>query len=325
MNKPILIEEPDAQEIYYDICCGIDVHQKTLTACLLRSNKKKEIRKYGTTTKQLRGLAQWLIDEHCEMAAMESTGIYWKPVYNIFEEYQLKVMLVNAAHMRNVPGRKSDIGDAQWIARLLKQGLLKANYIPSREQRELRDLTRYRKSLVGEKSREVNRLQKLLESANIKVGNQVSDINGKTGRWLLESKLSGKELREEELKEKLPTKRMRERAEEIAESLEGELSEAQKILIRQIVKRIDATEKDIEQLSIAIEELTEKDEAIQDALREIPGIGKTSAEIILAEIGTDMEAFETSEQLTAWAGVSPTKNESAGKKKPSRQGKGTSY
>lgn len=325
MDKPILIEEPDAQEVYYDICCGIDVHQKTVVACLLRPNKKKEIRKYGTNTKQLKELAQWLSDEHCEMIAMESTGIYWRPLYNIFEEYQLKAMLVNAAHMRNVPGRKSDIGDAQWIARLLKQGLLKANYIPSREQRELRDLTRYRKSLVEEKSREVNRLQKLLESANIKLGTQLSDINGKTGRWLLECKLSGEELGEKELQEKLPTKKMKERAEEITQSLEGELSEAQEILIKQILKRIDAADEDIEQLSAAIEKLTVKDTAMKEALTEIPGIGKTSAEIILAEIGTDMEPFATSEQLTAWAGVSPTKNESAGKKKPSRQGKGTNY
>lgn len=322
MDKPILIEEPDAQEVYYDICCGIDVHQKTVVACLLRPNKKKEIRKYGTNSKQLKELAQWLSDEHCEMIAMESTGIYWRPLYNIFEEYQLKAMLVNAAHMRNVPGRKSDIGDAQWIARLLKQGLLKANYIPSREQRELRDLTRYRKSLVEEKGREVNRLQKLLESANIKLGTQLSDINGKTGRWLLECKLSGEVPREKELQEKLPTKKMKERTEEIAQSLEGERSEAQEILISQILKRIDAADEDIEQLSAAIEKLTAKDAAMKEALTEIPGIGKTSAEIILAEIGTDMEPFETSDQLTAWAGVSPTKNESAGKKKPSRQEKG---
>lgn len=322
MDKPILIEEPDAQEVYYDICCGIDVHQKTVVACLLRPNKKKEIRKYGTNSKQLKELAQWLSDEHCEMIAMESTGIYWRPLYNIFEEYQLKAMLVNAAHMRNVPGRKSDIGDAQWIARLLKQGLLKANYIPSREQRELRDLTRYRKSLVEEKGREVNRLQKLLESANIKLGTQLSDINGKTGRWLLECKLSGEVPREKELQEKLPTKKMKERTEEIAQSLEGELSEAQEILISQILKRIDAADEDIEQLSATIEKLTAKDAAMKEALTEIPGIGKTSAEIILAEIGTDMEPFETSDQLTAWAGVSPTKNESAGKKKPSRQEKG---
>ena len=316
MDKPILIEEPDAQEVYYDICCGIDVHQKTVVACLLRPNKKKEIRKYGPNSKQLKELAQWLSDEHCEMIAMESTGIYWRPLYNIFEEYQLKAMLVNAAHMRNVPGRKSDIGDAQWIARLLKQGLLKANYIPSREQRELRDLTRYRKSLVEEKGREVNRLQKLLESANIKLGTQLSDINGKTGRWLLECKLSGEVPKEKELQEKLSTKKMKERTEEIAQSLEGELSEAQEILISQILKRIDAADEDIEQLSAAIEKLTAKDAAMKEALTEIPGIGKTSAEIILAEIGTDMEPFETSDQLTAWAGVSPTKNESAGKKSP---------
>ena len=323
MDKPILIEEPDAPETFYNICCGIDVHQKSVVACLLRTNKKKEIRKYATNTKQLKALAQWLLDEHCEMIAMESTGIYWRPLYNIFEQYQLKAILVNAAHMRNVPGRKSDIGDAQWIAKLLKQGLLKANYIPSREQREIRDLTRYRKNLVEEKSREVNRLQKLLESANIKLGTQLSDINGKTSRWLIECKLAGKVPSEEELQEQLPTQRMRDHAGEIAQSLEGELSEAQKILIQQILKRIDAADEDIKQLSAAIEMLTAKEAALKKALTEIPGIGKTSAEIILAEIGTDMEAFATSEQLTSWAGVSPTKNESAGKKKPSQPEKGT--
>ena len=315
MGKPIIIEEPDVQETYYSICCGIDVHQKTAVACLLRNGKKKEIRQYGTSTRQLEELAHWLKQEKCEMVAMESTGVYWRSLYNIFEKTGIEAMVVNAAHMKNVPGKKSDIGDAQWIAHLLKQGLLKKSFIPEREQRELRDLTRFRAALVQEKSRYINRLQKQLEVINIKLKTQLSDINGKTSRELIDCILQEHIPTKEELLEMLPTKKMKANVDDILMAIEGDVSKGEKLLLRQILNKIDEAEADIQEVNQIIEELMEKDKALVEALDEIPGVGQTSAEIILAEIGTDMEQFPSSEQLTAWAGVSPTKNESGGKKK----------
>ena len=163
----------------YERCCGIDVHKRIVVACL-KCGKKQEIREFGTTTEELRSLTEWLSDSKCQMIAMESTGSYWKPLYNIFELSSLAAIVVNARDMRNVPGRKTDIKDAEWIADLLQHGLLRASYIPNREQRELRELSRYRKSLIEERARELNRLQKMLEGGNIKLASVVSDINGRS-------------------------------------------------------------------------------------------------------------------------------------------------
>lgn len=168
----------------YERCCGIDVHKRIVVACL-KCGKKQEIREFATTTEELRSLTEWLSDSKCQMIAMESTGSYWKPLYNIFELSSLAAIVVNARDMRNVPGRKTDIKDAEWIADLLQHGLLRASYIPNREQRELRELSRYRKSLIEERARELNRLQKMLEGGNIKLASVVSDINGRSARNLL--------------------------------------------------------------------------------------------------------------------------------------------
>ena len=169
----------------YDKCCGIDVHKKLIVACFRQGNKQ-EIREFGATTRELLELADWLKEGNCEMVAMESTASYWKPLYNILESSDLKAIVVNAHHMKAVPGRKTDVKDAEWIADLLQHGLLRASYIPAKDQRELRELVRYRKSLVGERGRELNRLQKMLEGANIKLSGTVSDINGKSARSILE-------------------------------------------------------------------------------------------------------------------------------------------
>lgn len=171
-------------KILYERCCGIDVHKRIVVACL-KCGKKQEIREFGTTTGELRTLTKWLLDKNCQMIAMESTGSYWKPLYNLFELSTLDTMVVNARDMRNVPGRKTDVKDAEWIADLLQHGLLRASYIPPREQRELRELSRYRKSLIEERAREINRLQKMLEGGNIKLASVVSDINGRSARNLL--------------------------------------------------------------------------------------------------------------------------------------------
>ena len=177
----------------YDKCCGIDVHKKLIVACF-RCGKKQEVREFGATTRELLELADWLKDGGCEMVAMESTASYWKPLYNILESSDLNAMVVNARHMKAVPGRKTDVKDAEWIADLLQHGLLQPSYIPDKDQRELRELVRYRKSLVGERTRELNRLQKMLEGANIKLSGTVSDINGKSARSILEYLLTGKSI-----------------------------------------------------------------------------------------------------------------------------------
>lgn len=168
----------------YDICCGIDVHKKLIVACL-NHKRKKELREFGATTRELMELAEWLQKNECEIVAMESTGSYWKPLYNIMESYGLHAIVVNPAHMKAVPGRKTDVKDAEWIAELLQHGLLQPSYIPSKDQRELRELVQYRKSLVGERTRELNRLQKMLEGANIKLSGTVTNINGKSARKIL--------------------------------------------------------------------------------------------------------------------------------------------
>lgn len=177
-------------ERIYDICCGIDVHKKLFVACLRKDNKST-IREFGGTTRELLTLADWLCDEGCQMVAMESTGSYWKPLYNVLEYSGLSAMVVNAQHMKTVPGRKTDTKDAEWIADLLQHGLLKASYIPDKDQRELRELVRYRKSLIEDRARELNRLQKILEGANIKLSGTVSEIDGKSSRNILNVILSG--------------------------------------------------------------------------------------------------------------------------------------
>ena len=174
----------------YDNCCGIDMHKKLIVVCFRKGNKH-ELREFGATTKELLALAEWLKDGDCEMAAMESTASYWKPLYNILESSGLNVMVVNASHMKAVPGRKTDVKDAEWIADLLQHGLLKASFIPDKAQRELREMVRYRKSLISERTRELNRLQKMLEGANIKLSGTVNDINGKSARNILEFILTG--------------------------------------------------------------------------------------------------------------------------------------
>lgn len=177
-------------EKVYDKCSGIDVHKKLIVVCF-KNGSRQEIREFGATTRELLELADWLKDGGCEMIAMESTASYWKPLYNIFESCGLDVMVVNASHMKAVPGRKTDVKDAEWIADLLQHGLLMASYIPDKDQRELRELVSYRKSLVGERNRELNRLQKMLEGANIKISGTISDINGKSARNILECLLTG--------------------------------------------------------------------------------------------------------------------------------------
>lgn len=304
----------------YERCCGIDVHKKVIVACFKCGNQQ-DIRRLGTTTAELRALTAWLLDGQCQVVAMESTASYWKPLYNILELSGLETMVVNAQHMKAVPGRKTDVKDAEWIADLLQHGLLKASYIPDREQRELREASRYRKSLVEERSREINRLQKMLEGANIKLASFASDINGKSSRNVLNALLAGTKLDEEQLKELLHGS-MHKKIPEIIAATDGILTPMQKQLIKNIIDHIDDMSRRIKDMDDLLNNhLQEYQQAIK-RLDEIPGIGRQSAETILAEIGLDMSRFPTDGHISSWAGLAPGNNESAGKRKTGRTTKG---
>ncbi len=308
-------------EVLYERCCGIDVHKRIVVACL-KCGKQQEIREFGTTTDELRTLTKWLQDNGCQMIAMESTGSYWKPLYNIFELSALDAMVVNAHDMKNVPGRKTDVKDAEWIADLLQHGLLRASYIPTREQRELRELSRYRKSLIEERSRELNRLQKMLEGGNIKLASVVSDINGRSARNLLTRMLRhDMPLTKEEISSMIHG-RLRRKVEAIMKALDGFLTPLQKQLMLKVVDHIDDMTKRIDEMDTLMDQyLTDYHEAIHK-LDEVPGIGRQSAETILAEIGLDMSRFPTEKHFSSWAGLAPGNNESAKKRRYGRTTKG---
>ena len=308
--------------------CGLDVHQATVVACLLivlKSGKvHKEIRAFGTTTRELLALREWLLSQGCTHVAMESTGVYWKPVYAILEgEGTFKIVVANAQHVKKVPGRKTDVKDAEWIAELLCHGLLRSSFVPPKPIRELRDLTRYRRKLVESQVAERNRLLKLLESANIKLASVAADVFGLSGqlmlRALIEGKASPREMAE------LAKGRMRAKIPELEPALEGKLEEHHRFLLRLQLKRLEAAEEDLAVLEQRIQEKLKPYEAQLTLLDEIPGVDWTVAAMIIAELGVDMSVFQNVLQAASWAGVSPGNHESAGKRKSSRIPKGNVY
>ena len=313
-------------DIIYDKCCGVDVHKK-LMVCCFRKGSQQEIREFGATTRELLEMADWLKSGGCEMIAMESTGSYWKPLYNILETCDLKAIVVNAGHIKNVPGRKTDVKDAAWIAELLQHGLLKASYIPDKDQRELRELVKYRKSLTEERTRELNRLQKMLEGANIKISGTISDINGKSGRNLLELLLSGETIDSARydllVKEKVIARNLKASKEQIIDDLNGVMSALQRKMMRVLLKHLDELNAHIKVLDDDIDNFMKPEEkkAAKD-IQEIPGIGNTSAQAIIAVLGTDMERFPTQGHIASWAGLCPGDNTSAKKRKSGKIRKG---
>ena len=310
----------------YEKCCGIDVHKKLIVACF-KQGSKQELREFGATTRELLEMADWLKEGGCEMAAMESTASYWKPLYNILESCDLKAMVVNASHMKAVPGRKTDVKDAEWIADLLQHGLLTASYIPDRDQRELRELVRYRKSLVGERNRELNRLQKMLEGANIKISGTVSDINGKSARNILEHILSGEKIDSAEYdilyQKKVIAHNLKATKEQIIDDLNGVMSGLQRKMMRILLNHLDELNAHIRELDDDIDNSMKPEEKkAAEVIQDIPGIGNTSAQAIISVIGTDMGRFPTDGHISSWAGLCPGSNESAHKRKSGRTTKG---
>ena len=309
-------------DVIYKSCCGIDVHKDKLVACLKIKGKKDVIKEFSGQTEDIRLMANWLLDNKCEKVAMESTASYWKPLVNIFDITNLDYTVINAREYKNLPGRKTDVKDSEWIADLLQHGMLKDSYIPSREQRELREATRYRKSLVQERTRGLNRLQKMLEGANIKITTQLSNVLGVTSRNLIEYVLENEEPLTMEKANELVVTRIHAKLEDVVRAMDGIVTPFQKIMMKEVIKHIDELTKRISEMDNLIDEYMKEYEKNKKKLEKIPGIGKRSSEIILAEIGQDMNRFPTAGHISSWSGVCPGNNESAGKRRSGKTRKG---
>jgi transposase len=298
-------------DISHPRCCGIDVHKDSLMVCVLIENQPL-VEEFGTTTRELLRLGDWLAGHQVPIVAMESTGVYWKPAWNLLED-RFDLMLVNAQHMKQVPGRKTDVKDCQWIAQLLQHGLLKRSFIPERPQRELRDLTRMRVTLVAERTRVANRIQKLLEDANIKLGSVVADILGTSSRRMLWAMIEGKQTPRQMAE--LARSAMRPKIPLLVAAMEGKLRDHHRFMLTQHLHQAEHLEGQIEAFDVRIEEQTRPFEDALGRLDAIPGINTRAAECIIAEIGTDMSRFPTAQHLASWAGLCPGNNESAGKRR----------
>ena len=304
--------------------CGLDIHKKVLVATIRGTGLKEETRSYGSFTEQIESLRDWLLGNGVTHVAMESTGVYWKPVFNVLEEH-FEVILVNARHIKNVPGQKTDKKDSKWIAKLLLSGLLKGSFIPPKAVRELRDLTRYRRKVTGTIASEKNRLQKILEDANIKLSSVVSNMGGSVATRIIDAMLSGQEDIGELVK--FHHGKMKASKEDLAASLKGFLTDHHRFMLGLIKKSIAEKQSIIEDIDRQVEAHLGANGLGADAklLDGIPGVGKDAAAGILAEIGNDMGQFPTAQHLASWAGMSPGNNESAGKKKSGRTTHGDKY
>ncbi len=313
-------------DVLYERCCGVDVHKKMVVACLITPDAAgtptKETRTYGTMTADLLEMMDWLVDAGCTHVAMESTGVFWKPLYNLMEG-TLEILVVNAAHMKNVPGRKTDVKDAEWIADLLRLGLLRPSFIPDRPQRELRELTRYRTSLLQERSAEVNRLQKTLEGANIKLSAVATDIMGKSGRDMLAALVAGQT--DAAALAQLARGKMREKLPQLEKALRGQFAAHQRFLVAQQLAHIDGLDDIIERVSAEIAERVRPFEEEIEQVDTVTGIGRRTAEVLVAEVGTNLTRFPTHRHLTSWAGLCPGNNESAGKHHSGKTRKGSPW
>ena len=310
-------------QVLHTHCAGLDVHKKTVVACLITPNRQEgwqqEVRSFSTMTRDLLALSDWLLAAGCTHVAMESTGEYWKPVFNILEAH-FAVLLVNAQHIKAVPGRKTDVKDAQWIAELLQHGLLRASFIPPVAQRELRELTCHRSTLVRERATLANRVQKVLESANIKLASVATDVLGVSGRAILQALVAGET--DTETMAELAKGRLREKREQLSHALEGRVQAHHRFVLAELLGQIDNLEDTIARFDQQIEVYRAPfDDAIQ-LLDTLPGVGRETAEVIVAEMGADMSRFPTARHLAAWASLAPGNHESAGKRFSGRTRKG---
>jgi transposase len=309
-----------------DRCCGLDVHRDTVAACVrvpaAGSRRVQEIRTFGTTTADLLALRDWLEAHGVTHVAMESTGVYWKPVYYVLEE-RFECLLVNAAHLKHVPGRKTDVKDCAWIAQVLEHGLLRGSFVPPAPLRDLRDLTRYRTALTQDRTRAANRLHKLLQDAGIKLASVATDILGVSGRAMLTALAQG--TTDPDVLAELARGRLRTKLPALRQALAGHFRGHHAFLIGHLLAHLDYLEEAIEALTIRIEELLNPFAETLDRLDTIPGISRQTAEVLIAEIGLDMTVFPTPAHLASWAGLCPGQNESAGKRHSGKTRKGNRW
>lgn len=308
--------------VVHERCVGLDVHKRTVVACVL-TPEGQQSRTFATMTNDLLALGDWLLEQGVTHVAMESTGVYWKPIHNVLEGLDLTLLVVNARHIKAVPGRKTDVKDAEWIADLLRHGLLSGSYIPDRPQRELRELVRYRRTLIQQRSQLINRIQKLLEGANIKLSVVASDIVGVSGRAMLEALAEGSQ--EPAAMASLAKGRLRSKRTALEQALQGMMGPHQRVLLQSQLRLLDAVDGEIAQLDQEVTARLHPFEGALDRLDTIPGIGRRSAEELVAEIGLDMERFPTGAHLASWAKVCPGNNESAGKRKAVGTGRGNPW
>jgi transposase len=308
-------------QVMYERCAGLDVHKKTVVACVL-TPAGQETRTFSTMTADLLALADWLLAYGCTHVAIESTGDYWKPVFNILEG-TCEVILVNAQHVKAVPGRKTDVKDAAWLAELLQHGLLRASFIPPVAQRELRDLTRYRSTFIRERVTLINRVQKLLEDANIKLAAVASDIMGVSGRAILAALIAGHT--DPHTLAELAKGRLRSKREPLAKALDGRVKPHHRFVLTELLCQVDSLDDTIARFDAQIQEICGPVEEAIGLLDTIPGVARHTAEMLIAEIGTDMSRFPSADHLAAWAGVAPGHHESAGKRASGKTRKGTRF
>lgn len=314
--------------VVYERCCGLDVHKETVVACVLRSRADGQVqratRTFSTMTASLRALSAWLRQEGVEQTAMESTGVYWWPVFNVLEEAGHAVMLVNPQRMKNVRGRKTDVADSAWIADLLRHGLLQASFIPPEAIRNLRELTRYRTTQVQQRVQEVNRLQKVLESANIKLACVASDILGVSGQNMLHALLTAEDPDPAALAE-MAQGRLRKKLGLLQQALEGRVKPHHRVLMARILDHIAFLSESVAQLQEEIDRALVPFQVVATLLQTIPGVNEVAAATIIAEIGTDMGCFGSAPQLASWAGLCPGNNQSGGQRRRAKTTKGNKW
>ncbi|HEV8190279.1 MAG TPA: IS110 family transposase, partial [Ktedonobacterales bacterium] len=312
--------------VLYKHCCGLDVHKKFVVACLLRTSAEgsteKEIRTFSTMTNELLTLCDWLGAAGCTHVVMESTASFWRPIYNLLES-QVELLVVNAAHVKAVPGRKTDVKDAEWLAELLRHGLVRGSFIPSPSQRQLRDLTRYRTHLIEERARITNRVQAVLEDANIKLASVVTDVRGVSARAILHA-LMGGETDPQALAE-LARGRLRSKRELLAQAVVGRLTAHHAFLLSEQLAHLDDLEEAIARMSAEIDRRLAAEREAVALLDTIPGVSQRTAEVLLAELGSDLSRFPSAQHLASWAGMCPGNAESGGKRLSGKTRKGNAW